>query len=204
MRFGPDEEQTGEVPLQRIRQEKFCISYVKHGSAGNAALDAGYSPKSKNLPYDLLKKPHIKARIMYLRTRIEDDTVKGEGITRKWVEEQLVENVLEAKKLSDYKAANQALHLIGKDKGMFVERVLSGEMEEELKGKSEAELEEYLKGAFEELGPSAVKAIIDQHRTQSAGTADTDSADGESAEDESSSSVSTVSEAEGVSRSRVH
>ncbi len=58
------------------KQETFCLKYIELGNIGEAALMAGYSPKTA--PYigsENLNKPEIIKRIDQLRQKAEDATI---------------------------------------------------------------------------------------------------------------------------------
>jgi phage terminase small subunit len=58
------------------RQETFCLEYFKSGNASNAALVAGYSPKTaQEIASENLTKPMIIARINELRAVPQAKTI---------------------------------------------------------------------------------------------------------------------------------
>ena len=55
------------------QQETFCASYVVDGNGNNAAIKAGYAPKSaRQQAYKLLQQPHIACRVEELRADLRD------------------------------------------------------------------------------------------------------------------------------------
>lgn len=58
------------------KQETFCVNYFELGNATEAALIAGYSPKTvRFIASENLTKPNIQARIQELRQKVEDASV---------------------------------------------------------------------------------------------------------------------------------
>ncbi|MCD0434330.1 terminase small subunit [Lacticaseibacillus paracasei subsp. paracasei] len=58
------------------KQQKFVDQYIKFGNAKQAALEAGYSPKTaKQMGVENLSKPYLKAAIDERMKAIEDDTI---------------------------------------------------------------------------------------------------------------------------------
>jgi len=58
------------------KQETFCLKYFELGNASEAALIAGYSPRSiRNIASTNLTKTNIKERLQSLRQAAEDATV---------------------------------------------------------------------------------------------------------------------------------
>jgi len=60
------------------KMERFCLNFVKLNNATQAAVEAGYSPKTAYaIAAENLKKPVIIDRITQLRQKTEDATVMG-------------------------------------------------------------------------------------------------------------------------------
>jgi hypothetical protein len=60
------------------KQEIFCVTYVRTGSATEAARAAGYSQRRPaQAGWDNLKNPAVAARVEELRRRTEDETIAG-------------------------------------------------------------------------------------------------------------------------------
>lgn len=58
------------------KQEMFCVKYFELGNATEAAVQAGYSPKTAySIGNENLKKPEIRARIQELRKKVEDAAI---------------------------------------------------------------------------------------------------------------------------------
>ncbi len=58
------------------KQQKFVDQYIKLGNAKQAALEAGYSPKTaKQMGVENLSKPYLKAAIDERMKAMEDDTI---------------------------------------------------------------------------------------------------------------------------------
>lgn len=124
------------------KQERFCQEYVKSGNP-LVAYRASYSAeKMKDEPsrvegQRLLANPTVALRINQLKAQVAEKTVEKVALTKEWVIDQLIENVLIAKSaepvldqdgnpIGEYKtnipAANKALELLGKEISMFIDR----------------------------------------------------------------------------------
>jgi len=58
------------------KQETFCVKYFELGNATEAAITAGYSPKTvRFIASENLTKPNIQARIQELRQKVEDAAI---------------------------------------------------------------------------------------------------------------------------------
>ena len=114
--------------LKNQRHELFAQGIAAGKSADQAYKEAGYE-KDRGNATRLTANDSIKARVAELLSRASEGVV----ISKQWVIERLVENVnraMQASKAGDngeYKydgsVANRALELLGKELGMFVERV---------------------------------------------------------------------------------
>ena len=67
---------TQEKPRLTQKQETFCLKYFELGNATEAALIAGYKPKTARfIASENLTKPNIQVRIQELRQKVEDASV---------------------------------------------------------------------------------------------------------------------------------
>lgn len=103
--------------LTNARHEKFAQELAKGKSASEAYVAAGYG-ESRSAASRLSTNVNVQARVAELQERAAANVV----ISREWVLEQLVDNASQAKQQGDIGPSNQALQLIGKEIGMFVER----------------------------------------------------------------------------------
>ena len=102
------------------QQQRFVEEYCLGKTATEAARIAGYSPKRPDVAgAKLLKQPHIAAAVAALRAKVAKET----SITVAWVQEQLVDTYRAARSDTDLAAANRALELLGKNLGMFADRL---------------------------------------------------------------------------------
>lgn len=122
-------------PSLTNKQELFIKEYLVDCNATQAAIRAGYSPDTAySIGQENLKKPVIKVRIDAGLQRISN---KAE-VTAEWVRQKLKENLersMQAEPVYDaegnvtgvYKyhgtVANRALELLGKDRGMFTDKL---------------------------------------------------------------------------------
>lgn len=119
------------------KQKTFCQEYLVDLNGTQAAIRAGYSPKTANVQSScLLIKPNVKAYVEQLQGERADRT----GVTVDWVVDklrELVEICMSAKPVlirvggeltesGEYKidsyGAKGGLELLGKHLGMFVEK----------------------------------------------------------------------------------
>jgi Phage terminase, small subunit len=102
------------------QQQRFVEEYCLGKTATEAARIAGYSPKRPDVAgAKLLAQPHIAAAVAALRAKVAKET----SITVAWVQEQLVDTYRAARSDTDLAAANRALELLGKNLGMFADRL---------------------------------------------------------------------------------
>lgn len=118
-----------------MKRELFCQRYVVHGNAMLAAEEARFSKRSaKQTGHVLLQEPAVAARVAQLLA----EKAKRNAIDADWVTARLRENVERAmqaqpvldshgKPTGEYRydgaVANRALELLGKNIGMFTDRV---------------------------------------------------------------------------------
>ncbi|UQS95217.1 terminase small subunit [Pseudanabaena phage Pam5] len=103
--------------LANPRHERFAQELAKGKSASEAYVAAGYE-ESRSAASRLSTNVNVQARV----TELQERAATNVSISREWVLEQLVENARLAKEAGDISPSNQALNLIGKELGMFVER----------------------------------------------------------------------------------
>ncbi len=157
-----------KVPLEDPLREKFCQNVAIQGmKGGKAYMAAGYATKNASRASHagsaLRKRIEIANRIEALLERQAEYALES----REWVDAQLKEVVNRCmQKIAvldrhgkptgvwkfDGKNANQALHLMGKDRGMFVERVEINQADAETQGKSDAEVRAMLMSHLYDLG----------------------------------------------------
>jgi len=134
--------------LVNARHEHFAHQVAKGEDATAAYIAAGYSKNgAQPSAARLLSKAMVSARVEEIKENIAKIATEKTAITKAWVLDQLVEIVAMAKAaepvldsdgnpIGEYKqnlaAGNKALELIGKEKGMFVERkeIRTGPLEE--------------------------------------------------------------------------
>lgn len=133
--------------LANQRQELFCQAIASGKSTLQAHREAGYKPSNSN-SFTLRKDPKVTARISELlekKERISEistaKVIERTAITRIWVLSMLKENLERAmqhvavkdadgNEIGIYQyngaVANKAAELIGREIGMFVERIEHG------------------------------------------------------------------------------
>lgn len=117
--------------LLNPRHERFARELASGKTASDAYEIAGFKRNDGNAS-TLKGKQSISKRVAELQAEQAETARKATelaaerlSIDREWVLARLVENAMQARAESDFGPSNQALNLIGKELGMFVERVQS-------------------------------------------------------------------------------
>ncbi len=103
-----------------MKEKLFVVAYFKNNYNGaQAVLDAGYKTNnSKQMAFQILQRPHIKAAVAALgQKRLDEVTVSADYVLRK-----LIRTVEKAEQSDNYSATLRGLELLAKHLGMFVER----------------------------------------------------------------------------------
>lgn len=117
------------------KQDAFCREYLADLNQTQAAIRAGYSPKTaRTIGGENMQKPAIRDRILALMKK----RAERAEVTADWVLARLVENVersMQSEPVLDHEGeptgeyryhgtvANRALELLGKHMGMFAENL---------------------------------------------------------------------------------
>ncbi len=122
------------------KMKRFVDEYIIDNNATQAAIRAGYSPKTaKEQGARLLTKVHVKEALEAKKHRL---AIKAE-VSAEWVLRELIDNAKIAKETGDLNPANKALELIGKHLGMFTDKV---KMDTTVNGELVIVFDEGLKG----------------------------------------------------------
>lgn len=79
-----------------VKREKFALAYARCGRTVQAALEAGYAPRSaRTQGSDLLKIPAVKARVVELRREIREEAKVDEALVLQELADLLRVDVLE-------------------------------------------------------------------------------------------------------------
>jgi phage terminase small subunit len=116
--------------LLNTRHEAFAHGIARGETIEAAYREAGYSPNSGNASR-LNGKDSIVARVAELKALVQNMrslSLHNNVLSKEWVIEQLIGVVIDAKTQDklDSAGANKALHLLGLQLGMFVERKETG------------------------------------------------------------------------------
>jgi phage terminase small subunit len=128
-------------PLLNTRHESFCLEYVKDGNGTRSYKAAGYNCSTKNCAAAarLLRSVKVTTRIRELGQELHE-RLEDLAVDRAWVVKGLVEIANRGMQAvpaldsegnptgqwkHDGKVVNQALELIGKHLGMFVDATAS-------------------------------------------------------------------------------
>ncbi len=176
------------APLKDPRYEKFARNIaLLNMTTIKAYLDAfttKFATNASSRGGALRKKIEVANRIITL----SEKAIAGDLRTRQWVDDQLkevVDRCMQKKPvmhkgvktgdwLFDARGANMALQLMGKDRGMFVDKVQI--IDDELAGKSPEEVREVIKAAAIELGRpfimqlGAAVGIFEEHSKTDGGS----------------------------------
>lgn len=120
------------------KQRRFIDEYLIDLNATQAAIRAGYSEKTaQEQSSRLLSNVIVKEEVEKRKKIIQDELNKKAILSKEWIIEQLMDNVMMAKAaepvldgegnpIGEYRtnlaAANKALELLGKEHGMFIDR----------------------------------------------------------------------------------
>lgn len=116
--------------LTNLRHEAFAHAIARGEPASRAYVEAGYKANDGNAG-SLNRNQSVKARVAELTSLVQNmksQTASGVVLTQAWVIEQLIGVALDARaqEKPDSAGANKALHLLGLELGMFVERKETG------------------------------------------------------------------------------
>jgi hypothetical protein len=146
--------------------------------------------------YELMQRDDIQGRIAFLVNLQAKEEVKGVIADRHWIEREMIDLYMNARKNGDRTNAVKALQLMGQDIGMYVQRkaVLHGKMEPLEGDPSDVvrRISAQIARSFPGADPGAILGYL------SAGTADGRARATEASE---TPAVQAVPEADGVSSS---
>ena len=112
--------------LINARHEKFCQNLARGKSPIDSYRAAGFkvgNDRSASVcACKLQKLPNVQARIVEIQSASASRAIQSTGITKAWVMQALRDNYHRAIDTDQIPAANQAVHLLGKELGMFVDR----------------------------------------------------------------------------------
>ena len=160
------------------KHEKFCRNLTIGKMPGyEAYMEAGFSTKNKSVASTqarrLKKRIEIASRIEYLLSM----TIEMDFKTREYVEQGLkdiFERCMQAKPHKDKSGkpdgqwyfdaanANKAIWAMGKDLGMFVEKLEVKGIDAELHGKTDAQVQEVVVASFNDLGRPVCIQIMEK------------------------------------------
>lgn len=109
--------------LKNSRHEMFAHAVAKGSVPGNAYVSAGYSTNGADRnAHRLMKKDEIKSRIDEIKANIAKMGQEKAGIDKAWILTML-QDIAKYHWKRNAAASNRALELMGKEAGMFRERV---------------------------------------------------------------------------------
>ena len=116
--------------LSNSRHEAFAHGLARGKPVDVAYVEAGYSANRGNSSR-LNRNEGVIARVIELKALVErmrERTINADMLTEAWTIQQLIDIVIQCKSYEkiDSAGANKALHLLGLQLGMFVERKETG------------------------------------------------------------------------------
>lgn len=217
--------------LKNSRWEALARGLAEGMARNDAFIAAGFNPKNKRAASaqcaNLLRRsPEIMARVTELETEIRESATLRAEINRGYVLTGLKENHARAMEqepvldrdgnpTGEYKyagtVANRALELMGKELGMFADRLILDDLDSELEKMSGDELKSYVRAIAGEVGLRVVDMNHDQirqyivtHAPRVGLRVEDCSQDPHGAENAEGADVQSVPEAEGVPPARRH
>jgi hypothetical protein len=156
------------LPLPDARHEAFARHLVIGAKKPMEAYQAaGFNSRQKHVrsraAAALQRRMHVQNRIRFLQTEL----IKIDAKTRTWVDDtlrEIVERTMQGKKhlgkdgrpdgdwVFDAANAHKALFSMGKDRGMFVDKLEVRSIDAELHGKTDEEVLEVVCSSLAELG----------------------------------------------------
>jgi phage terminase small subunit len=115
---------TPATMLKNPRWERFAHAIARGLTIDKAYQEAGYSANRGNASR-LNAVERVKTRVVQLKNLVENLQLRSTHsvvLTQAWVIENLVSVVFAAKDQGDFAGMNRALHLLGLQLGMFVNR----------------------------------------------------------------------------------
>jgi phage terminase small subunit len=110
--------------LKNQKHELFCQLIVEGKGIGDAYTLAGYEGAGAyQSGSQLLRKPKISARIEEMKANIVQAQEIRVGVSKGWVIEELQKVYKLSSKAGQFTPANKSLELLGKELGMFKERI---------------------------------------------------------------------------------
>ena len=169
--------------LDNPRWEKFAELTATGSKRADAYLAAGYSTKTRQAATKrgvaLFAKPEVKARVTELETELRENSLAKAELDREWVLRGLKDNIERAGQVKpvlnrrgeatgQYKyepsAVNRGYELVGKELGMFADRLVMDNLDEKLEGMSGEELRSFVRAAATEVGLRMVEMNDDELR----------------------------------------
>ncbi len=216
--------------LRNLRWEQFCRFTAMGQRRGEAYANAGYDPKdakrASQLGSLLYRRPEIKARVTEVQEELREVSLSNAMIDRTYVLKGLKDNHDKASKTvavldrngrptGEYRydggVANRSLELMGKELGMFADRVIFDDLDKELEGLSGKDLRLFVRSCASEVGLRVVEMNDDETRAWIQRNAprvglrvEDSSEDPEGAVDSEDRELQPISEASGVPRSRLN
>ena len=157
--------------LGNPRHEKFAKLTATGHKRADAYLAAGYHTKSRDVATKrgvaLYAKLDVKARVAELETDLRENSLSRAEVDREWVVRGLKDNIERASQTKpvlnrqgeptgqfkyEPAAVNRGLELMGKELGMFADRVVFDDLDKELEGLSGEELRTFVRTAASEVG----------------------------------------------------
>jgi hypothetical protein len=216
--------------LRNPRWEQFCRFTAMGQRRGEAYANAGYEPKdakrASQLGSLLFRKPEIKARVTEVEEELREASLSDAMIDRTFILKGLKDNHDKASKAvavldrtgrptGEYRydggVANRSLELMGKELGMFADRVIFDDLDKELADMTGKDLRVFVRSCASEVGLRVVemndeetRAWIRRNAARVGLRIEDCGEDPEGAVDQEDRTVQPVSETSRVPRSRLN
>jgi hypothetical protein len=150
--------------LNNARWERFAQLKVLGKSNKDAYQGAGYKSEKHAGQYgaDLARKPEMQARILEIEQGLNDETLANVALDRARVLKELEANARRAEEAGQSGAVNRSWELVGKELGMFADRIVFEDLDHMLEGMSEEQLRQYVKAQATQVG---LRVVDDDEET---------------------------------------
>ena len=142
-----------KIPLLNQRHEQFCrnLAIGKMGR-GDAYMAAGFTTQNKATATEQARRLTRKLEIANRIAALLEQTIELDIKNHEWVDAELTKLYEAAMAKGDLPTAKGVLHLKGKDRGMFVEKVQINQADAETEGKTDAEVRAMTMACIYDLG----------------------------------------------------
>ncbi len=172
------------MELGNPRHEQFAKLTATGHKRADAYVGAGYQTGTRKVATKrgvaLFAKLEIKARVTEIEEELRKNSIAKAEVDREWVLRGLKTNIERASQTKpvlnrkgeptgEFKyepsAVNRGYELVGKELGMFADRLVLDNLDEELEGMTHTELRAFVRAAAADVGLRVVEMNDDEWRT---------------------------------------